>query len=84
MVTPSPAPGVGDSPFMTWGRVDATPLRLDPFAAAEDATPADLAAAAAGRAAFHIAAPRRRGAWALERLWRAVLVRPAATVESAA
>lgn len=59
LVTPSPAPGVGESPLMTWGRLDATPLRLDPFAA--DDPPLDVAAAAGGRA-FHIAAPRKRGA----------------------
>uniref|UniRef100_J3MEG7 Protein DGCR14 n=1 Tax=Oryza brachyantha TaxID=4533 RepID=J3MEG7_ORYBR len=28
--TPSPAPGVDESPFMTWGEIDGTPLRLDP------------------------------------------------------
>jgi protein DGCR14 len=28
--TPSPAPGVDESPFMTWGQIDGTPLRLDP------------------------------------------------------
>nr|CAD7439003.1 unnamed protein product [Timema bartmani] len=27
--TPSPAPGVNESPVMTWGDIDATPLRLD-------------------------------------------------------
>ncbi|KAJ4770140.1 Protein DGCR14 [Rhynchospora pubera] len=27
--TPSPAPGVDESPFMTWGEIDGTPLRLD-------------------------------------------------------
>ncbi|KAK8955376.1 hypothetical protein KSP40_PGU015140 [Platanthera guangdongensis] len=27
--TPSPAPGVGESPFMTWGAIEGTPLRLD-------------------------------------------------------
>ena len=28
VVTPSPAPGVDDSPFMTWGDIESTPLRL--------------------------------------------------------
>ncbi|XP_062228907.1 uncharacterized protein LOC133926812 [Phragmites australis] len=28
--TPSPAPGVDESPFMTWGEIEGTPLRLDP------------------------------------------------------
>ena len=27
--TPSPAPGADESPFMTWGEIDGTPLRLD-------------------------------------------------------
>ena len=58
LATPSPAPGVGESPIMTWGRLDATPLRLDPFAA--DDPPLDVAAA--GGRTFHIAPPRKRGA----------------------
>uniref|UniRef100_A0A2P2ILZ6 Protein DGCR14 n=1 Tax=Rhizophora mucronata TaxID=61149 RepID=A0A2P2ILZ6_RHIMU len=28
--TPSPAPGVDESPFITWGEIEGTPLRLDP------------------------------------------------------
>ncbi|PON63574.1 Nuclear protein DGCR [Parasponia andersonii] len=35
--TPSPAPGVDESPFITWGEIEGTPLRLDP----ED-TPIDI------------------------------------------
>lgn len=27
--TPSPAPGVADSPMMTWGEIESTPSRLD-------------------------------------------------------
>ncbi|CAG5135367.1 unnamed protein product [Candidula unifasciata] len=27
--TPSPAPGVSESPLMTWGEIDSTPTRLD-------------------------------------------------------
>merc|ERR1712216_862514 len=27
--TPSPAPGVSDSPLMTWGEVEGTPMLLD-------------------------------------------------------
>lgn len=27
--TPSPAPGVNESPLMTWGNIDGTPFRLD-------------------------------------------------------
>ena len=29
MKTPSPAPGVGESPLMTWGEIEGTPFRLD-------------------------------------------------------
>eukprot|EP00276_Gloeochaete_wittrockiana_P020201 CAMPEP_0184339360 /NCGR_PEP_ID=MMETSP1089-20130417/8020_1 /TAXON_ID=38269 ORGANISM="Gloeochaete wittrockiana, Strain SAG46.84" /NCGR_SAMPLE_ID=MMETSP1089 /ASSEMBLY_ACC=CAM_ASM_000445 /LENGTH=421 /DNA_ID=CAMNT_0026666543 /DNA_START=18 /DNA_END=1284 /DNA_ORIENTATION=- len=29
VATPSPAPGVDASPFMTWGRLDASPLLID-------------------------------------------------------
>ncbi|KAF7140084.1 hypothetical protein RHSIM_Rhsim06G0173900 [Rhododendron simsii] len=28
--TPSPAPGVDGSPFITWGEIEGTPLRLEP------------------------------------------------------
>lgn len=30
MGTPSPAPGVDESPLMTWGEIESTPFRLDP------------------------------------------------------
>jgi hypothetical protein len=30
LATPSFTPGVEDSPFMTWGELEGTPLRLDP------------------------------------------------------
>eukprot|EP00249_Psilotum_nudum_P007060 c20280_g1_i1 orf=352-1956(-) len=29
VTTPSPAPGVDESPFMTWGEIEGTPLRLE-------------------------------------------------------
>ncbi|MEE6521567.1 hypothetical protein FKM82_019834, partial [Ascaphus truei] len=29
VATPSPAPGVNDSPLMTWGELESTPFRLD-------------------------------------------------------
>ncbi|XP_066418171.1 splicing factor ESS-2 homolog [Molothrus aeneus] len=29
VATPSPAPGVNESPFMTWGEIESTPLRLE-------------------------------------------------------
>ncbi|CAA0834702.1 DGCR14-related [Striga hermonthica] len=35
--TPSPAPGADESPFITWGEIEGTPLRLEP----ED-TPIDI------------------------------------------
>jgi protein DGCR14 len=41
--TPSPAPGVDDSPFITWGEIEGTPLRLD----MED-TPVDIGGSADG------------------------------------
>jgi protein DGCR14 len=41
--TPSPAPGVDDSPFITWGEIEGTPLRLD----MED-TPIDIGGSADG------------------------------------
>lgn len=41
--TPSPAPGVDESPFVTWGEIEGTPLRLD----AED-TPIDIGGSADG------------------------------------
>lgn len=37
VATPSPAPGIDMSPITTWGRIDSTPLLLDPMA-----TPLDL------------------------------------------
>lgn len=30
VATPSPAPGVDESPLMTWGEIEGTPFRLDP------------------------------------------------------
>ncbi|KAK7386048.1 hypothetical protein VNO78_32115 [Psophocarpus tetragonolobus] len=41
--TPSPAPGADESPFITWGEIEGTPLRLDP----ED-TPLDIGGSADG------------------------------------
>lgn len=41
--TPSPAPGVDESPFITWGEIEGTPLRLD----MED-TPLDIGGSADG------------------------------------
>ena len=29
VATPSPAPGVNESPLMTWGEIEGTPFRLD-------------------------------------------------------
>lgn len=50
--TPSPCPGVAESPLMTWGQIDGTPFRLD-----GGDTP--LRPALAGPA-FRIAEPSRR------------------------
>ncbi|KAL8150983.1 hypothetical protein V2J09_020791 [Rumex salicifolius] len=41
--TPSPAPGVDESPIITWGEIEGTPLRLDP----ED-TPFDIGGSSDG------------------------------------
>ncbi|GMY09697.1 splicing factor ESS-2 homolog [Fagus crenata] len=41
--TPSPAPGVDESPFITWGEIEGTPLRLEP----ED-TPLDIGGSGEG------------------------------------
>lgn len=41
--TPSPAPGADESPFITWGEIEGTPLRLD----MED-TPIDIGGSADG------------------------------------
>lgn len=35
--TPSPAPGVDESPFITWGEIEGTPLRLE-----DEDTPIDI------------------------------------------
>ncbi|KAK4363189.1 hypothetical protein RND71_018430 [Anisodus tanguticus] len=35
--TPSPAPGVDESPFITWGEIEGTPLRLE-----QEDTPIDI------------------------------------------
>ncbi|EYU28711.1 hypothetical protein MIMGU_mgv1a019460mg [Erythranthe guttata] len=50
--TPSPAPGVDESPFITWGEIEGTPLRLE----AED-TPIDI-----GGPQFKIPMPPSRDA----------------------
>lgn len=39
--SPSPAPGASESPFMTWGDIDGTPLRLDADDFAVDIKAAD-------------------------------------------
>ncbi|KAF7827379.1 protein DGCR14 [Senna tora] len=41
--TPSPAPGVDESPFITWGEIEGTPLRLD-----QEDTPIDIGGSADG------------------------------------
>ena len=49
VATPSPAPGVDDSPFMTWGDIESTPTRLD----------AEIPANA-GERRFRVKPPERR------------------------
>lgn len=39
VATPSPAPGVDMSPITTWGRLDGTPLLIDPMETPLDLTP---------------------------------------------
>ena len=39
VATPSPAPGVDDSPLMTWGQIEGTPFRLDGNQTPLSATP---------------------------------------------
>lgn len=51
--TPSPAPGVNESPLMTWGEIDGTPFRLD-------ATPL------AHVPSFHMPEPPKRESLALK------------------
>ena len=58
VMTPSPAPGIDDSPFMTWGDIQGTPLRLD-----MEETPVDIGGWGGGGASggrFHIKAPKGR------------------------
>nr|XP_043619450.1 splicing factor ESS-2 homolog [Erigeron canadensis] len=52
--TPSPAPGVDESPFITWGEIEGTPLRLEP----ED-TPIDIGGSGNGPQ-FNIPLPPTR------------------------
>ncbi|KAI5084676.1 hypothetical protein GOP47_0000845 [Adiantum capillus-veneris] len=56
VATPSPAPGVDESPFMTWGEIEGTPLRLE----AED-TPVGIGGSGDGPH-FKIPAPPSRDA----------------------
>ncbi|MFS7983813.1 putative nuclear protein DGCR14/ESS-2 [Helianthus anomalus] len=52
--TPSPAPGVDESPFVTWGEIEGTPLRLEP----ED-TPVDISGSG-NKSQFNIPLPPSR------------------------
>ena len=45
--TPSPAPGVGESPLMTWGEIEGTPFRLD-------GSDTPLPSSTVGAGAFHL------------------------------
>ncbi|XP_066292529.1 splicing factor ESS-2 homolog [Branchiostoma lanceolatum] len=57
VATPSPAPGVDESPLMTWGEIEGTPFRLDGSDTPAPTTPG-----------FKINEPRKR-----ERLGRALV-----------
>ncbi|CAO2814249.1 unnamed protein product [Amaranthus hypochondriacus] len=52
--TPSPAPGVDESPFITWGEIEGTPLRLE-----QEDTPLDIGGSGEG-AHFKIPMPPSR------------------------
>jgi protein DGCR14 len=56
VATPSPAPGVDMSPMTTWGRLDGTPLLLDPTDTPLDLTPGP---------SFKVPEPPRREALAM-------------------
>ena len=60
VVTPAITPGA--SPIMTWGRVDATPLRLDALGQEEEEMLTRLRPTAGGVPAFTMAPPPRREA----------------------
>nr|GEW84970.1 hypothetical protein [Tanacetum cinerariifolium] len=52
--TPSPAPGVDESPFITWGEIEGTPLRLE-----DEDTPIDIGGSGNGPR-FNIPLPPSR------------------------
>lgn len=52
--TPSPAPGVDESPFITWGEIEGTPLRLE-----QEDTPVGIGGSGEG-AYFRIPCPPTR------------------------
>ncbi|CAN1121166.1 Splicing factor ESS-2 homolog [Linum perenne] len=52
--TPSPAPGVDESPFITWGEIEGTPMRLE-----DEDTPIDIGGSG-DRAHFRIPDPPAR------------------------
>eukprot|EP00026_Physarum_polycephalum_P006496 Phypoly_transcript_06540.p1 GENE.Phypoly_transcript_06540~~Phypoly_transcript_06540.p1 ORF type:complete len:519 (-),score=154.20 Phypoly_transcript_06540:218-1735(-) len=56
VATPSPAPGVDMSPMTTWGRLDGTPLLIDPTDTPLDLTPGP---------SFKVPEPPRREALAM-------------------
>ncbi|KAH9525453.1 Splicing factor ESS-2 [Bulinus truncatus] len=57
VATPSPAPGVAESPLMTWGDIESTPARLDSTETMPDLTPGPV---------FRIPAVPKRDRLALE------------------
>lgn len=61
--TPSPAPGVDESPFITWGEIEGTPLRLEP----ED-TPLDIGGSEGPHYRIPCPASRDEKAYSLSRV----------------
>ncbi|KAL6137025.1 hypothetical protein ACLB2K_062320 [Fragaria x ananassa] len=61
--TPSPAPGVDESPFITWGEIEGTPLRLEP----ED-TPLDIGGSGGPHYRIPCPASRDEKAYSLSRV----------------
>ncbi|KAM5580431.1 hypothetical protein ABKV19_009936 [Rosa sericea] len=61
--TPSPAPGVDESPFITWGEIEGTPLRLD----LED-TPLDIGGSEGPHYRIPCPASRDEKAYSLSRV----------------
>ena len=62
LATPSFDPGVDASPFVTWGEIEATPMRIE----AEDLPPGSLDSSRPGGPSFHMKETPRREQTAME------------------